>query len=213
MRLLIDGHEVEEVPEGVDFPTIFTQIVRQCGKQQRVVVSANIDGEDRTGIDPKDLEGIDVASVEMVKVTTAPLQEVSLNVLKECADSVPRLVEGFSDVARRLQAGNQAEGMGKADEAFAFWIEITGGVQSALTGLGLSFDSVSFPSQDSDQALSAPQVLDRINDLLEETQRAFEDQDNLEIGDIFEYDLPPLLRYFQEALYLLIEQAASSGDS
>jgi hypothetical protein len=207
MRVLVDGREMEEVPGGLDFPAIFTQIVRQCGRQQRVVIAANIDGEDRTGVDPKDLCDIDAASVELVRVLTAPLKEVSLNVLKECADSVPRLVDGFSEVARQLQAGNQTEGMRRAQESLTFWLDITAGVQSALSGLGLSFDSVSFSSRDTEGALSAKQVLDRVNALLEETQRAFEDQDNLEIGDILEYDLPPLLRYFQEALYILIEKA------
>jgi len=210
MKVLIDGHEVDEIAGNLDFREICTEIIRQCGRQNRVVVSIDVDGDVRTGVDVKGVEDIEASRVEVLKVQTAPVREVSLNVLKECADGIPRLIGGLSEAVGCLQSGDTEGGMCKVERALTFWLDTQTGVRSALRGLDLDFAAIVFPAKEGEETASASQVLDRINSLLEETQRAFEDEDSLEIGDILEYDLPPLLRLFQEALYLSLEKCTVS---
>jgi hypothetical protein len=88
------------------------------------------------------------------------------------------------------------------ENSIDFWIDLAHGTVSALRVVGLDFDSALGTADNNLESLDFPpsEVVFRINQLLDETQRAFEDSDTVEIGDILEYDLPPLLVAYQSIL-------------
>jgi hypothetical protein len=207
MEILIDGHGTELAGKSNTFEEVFDRITKHCARERRVVTQVALDGEVLPTLDQSSLASISISGVEKVEATTASIAEVSTDVLKKCADAIPRMIEGFYASADQIQSGNTQQGFEAIGQLVGFWGDIVGGVGSGLIGaeLDLSTVTVEVGEAGDTEQLNGQEILTRINSLLEETQRAFEDSDTVEIADIVGYDLPVLVRGFQQSLYKLLE--------
>lgn len=206
MRIIIDGKETVLASEGVGFAQVFDRLVKHCAGEKRVVQEVTIDGEALSSLEEDTIRSVEGATIETLEAKTVPIVELSTEVLRKSADAIPRLIEGFYTSADTIQAGRTEEGYRSINQLLAFWTEILGGIGSGLTGSGLDPGTVSVEvgASGNAESLTGQEILRRINSLLEETQRAFEDRDSVEIADIVGYDLPVLLRGFQQSIYKLI---------
>jgi hypothetical protein len=208
MQILIDGQAVEIVPPEGGFDKIAPEISRYCGERKRVVTGYTVDGSLLPGGAEPEAKGIDAESIQKIEVSTSTIREIAAEVFRGCAEHIPNLIQGFSDAVRQFRKGDQREGMVVTENALSLWLAVQEGAESGMKALGLNWDSVVAPgSKEGDPALPAGQVLVEINRLLDETHRVMESGDTVELGDIFDYDLPPLLRAYQSALYLFAEKA------
>ncbi len=209
MRLIIDGQLTE--PESLEggLEGLVQALIQEYGKKERVVSSIRIDGEVLENFEGPVLRSIDPLGIETLEIRTESMAMVSKNILRASAESVPALIDELSLINRDLQSRNPASGLERTENALTYWISIVEGSLKAIQVLKLDLKSVSVPVAlgASQTELNGFELLEKINSLLEEIQSAFENEDNLEIGDLFEYDLPPLLRSFQDVLFKLAEKS------
>lgn len=207
MKILIDGRDMGWADDSGSFGDLFDRITKHCAGERRVVVQVAVDHSVLADLERESLAQVDVKSVGLVEATTACIGEVAADVLKKCADAIPRLIEGLYASADRIQVGDAQKGYEAIGSLLSFWSEIAGGVGSGLVGSGrdLSAVRVEVGESGNTETLSGQVILERINGLLEDTQRAFENGDSVEIADIVGYDLPVLIRGFQQSLYKLLE--------
>jgi len=207
MQIQIDGQ-----PQKIDIPNegmepAVQAILRHCADEGRVVIAIRADGEELPEFEGPALAGMDISKVEVLVAETDTIESVAGNILRSSAESIPQLIDEFSAINQDLQSRNVESGLQRTEKAVTFWISIVEGCLKSIILLQRDLDStqvtVSGPSGETQMA--GNEVLQKINALLEDTQTAFENQDNLEIGDIFEYDIPPLLRAFQQVLFQLAE--------
>lgn len=208
MNILIDGQSKEIEDTGTGMESLLKSVLKVCADDRRVVTGVRVNGEDLPEFEGPGLETINTSEIETVEVETQPIDEVAHNILRTSAESIPQLIDEFSLVNQELQSRNVESGLKRTENAISFWISIVEGCLKAIMILQKDLDAIQVTVSDSrgDSTQTGNEVLRKINSLLEDTQTAFENQDNLEIGDIFEYDLPPLLRSFQQVLYQLAEE-------
>jgi len=213
MKVTIDGQLADITLPTESASELVNALMKHCAKDNRVVTAVNLDGTEIPLHNPEEAQGIDLNSAETVEVTSGTARDVAVNVLSSCADHIPHLIEGLGAAAGALQKGQEAEGMETIATALTFWLDISEGVASGMKVLGLDFDSVELPSSEGEETSQQrpSETVAKINSLLEETQRALEENDTVEIGDLLDYDLPPLLRTYQGALYRLAEKGAESA--
>lgn len=130
------------------------------------------------------------------------MREVAAEVLQGCAEHLSKVMDVFTRAARELRGSDPREGMVTLEQGLQLFIELVEGTGSAMKVLGRGWDGV-FTTNET----PAEEVVAELNRLLEETQRAFENRDTVELGDIMDYDFPPLLRAYQEVLYDLAAKA------
>lgn len=208
MQILIDQEPANvSLPEG-DFSAAVNAVVKHCAEGGRVVTDLEVDGAAYSVDDDSALQAIDRGSVECLSIRTESMEETARRILRSLAEGIPELIDAFAKVNENLQSRDVSAAFDRVEKAGEYWIEIVEACLSTVRALGTDFESVSAPAPggSGSETISGTEVLTRINNLLAETQTAFENEDNLEIGDIFEYDLPPLLRAFQRILYTLSEK-------
>ncbi len=209
MKIIIDGEEVKFEEQPKSFPELLSQVSRLCSERRRVITLMHADNRRVYGGNelPK---GLPFENLALLEITTGPSREVAAGVLRSCAEHLAQLSEAFAKTSTMLREGASQDGMSRLVEAVNLWLELASGTESAMRVVGLEWNSVEvFGGIDATGGnISAERIVGHLNEILEEIQRTIEDQDTLELVDILEYDLPPLLKGYQEALFKLAETAA-----
>lgn len=208
MRIVIDGTDTDLSLDTRDLLEIQGALGKHCNAIGRVVTEFKVNGTEIPLLGPSDSPPPLAAEIQEIEVVSSPVREVATKVIHACGEHVSSLVQAVTAAAQQLRDGEKKEGMLIVEEALTLWVNLSEGTLSALQVLGLDFDSITTVASDGGDNRTATEVLDQINGLLEETQRAFEDDDIVEISDILDYDLPPLLMKHQQILYLLAEEGA-----
>ncbi len=209
MKILIDGEEVQFEERPTTFTELLSQIARICSEKQRVIIQMHADSRRvYAGIELP--TGLSFENLSLLEVTTGPTREVAAGVLRGCAEHLALLAEGFAETVKLLRSGATQDGMSHMVEAINLWLELASGTESAMQVVGLNWSSVQvhLANVPEEAIVSADLVVGRLNEILEEVHKTIEDQDTLELVDILEYDFPPLLKEYQEALFQLAEIAA-----
>ncbi len=205
MLIVIDNQSTEvDLPEG-DFSAAVKGILKYCADESQVVTSITVDGTQFLELEDESFLSHDRGTVERVEVSTQSVKETAENILHSAAEGIPQLIEEFTLINQDLQSRNLTSGLERTENALTYWISIVDGCLKAIQVLGHDLNTLTV-SISGEAEVTGMALLEKINSLLGETQTAFENQDNLEIGDIFEYDLPPLLRSFQGILFQLTEK-------
>lgn len=209
MKILIDGEEVKFDEQATSFTELLAQVSRVCRDRQRVITQ--MEADNRRIFGGAELpSGLPFEKLTVLEVTTGPTREVATGVLRGCAEHMARLSEGFALTATKLREGATQEGLNHLVDAITLWLELASGTDSAMQIVGLDWASIGIHPANGEEGetLSAEVIVAELNALLEEVQRTIEDQDYLELVDILEYDLPPMLKGYQEALFLMVDIAS-----
>lgn len=209
MKILIDGEEVKFTEHPTTFTELLAQISRMCNERKRIVIQMHADSRRvYGGIELPN--GLSFENLSLLEVTTGPTREVAAGVLRGCGEHLALLAEGFAETVKHLRAGAVQDGMTRLVDAINLWLELASGTESAMRVVGLDWSSIQvhLANVTEEATVSADLVVGRLNELLEEVNKTIEEQDTLELVDILEYDFPPLLKEYQEALFQLAEIAA-----
>jgi len=209
MKILIDGEELHFEEHPKTFPELLTQVTQACRERRRVITLIHADNRRVFGGNELP-SGLPYERVGLLEITTGPSREVASEVLQSCGEHLAQVSDAFAETSARLRKGDVPEGMSHLVEAINLWLELASGTESAMRVVGLEWNAVQIhgvpPTEG--EMVSAEKIVGRLNDILEEVQRAIEDQDTLDLVDILEIDFPPLLAGYQEALFKMAEIAA-----
>lgn len=202
MRILIDGQPAESAVPTESVHDAVSQIGEKLNQSGRVILSVRVNGN----LIPLEAVGRTSGSVEILEISSASTRDVAIDVLRGCSEHMPRLIDAFTDCAKKIRTGDIRGAMVIIEEAVSTWLELERGTESAMTALGLDWDDVRIKSGTTiGEAQSAGAIVREIHRLLEETQRVLESADHVELGDLLDYDLPPVLRAYQVALVNLAD--------
>jgi hypothetical protein len=209
VKILIDGEEVKLEVQPKSFPELLSQVSNVCNERRRVITLMHADTR-RVYSGNQLPNGLPFENLTLLEVTTGPSREVATGVLRGCGEHLAQLSDAFADTSSMLRGGATQEGMSRLVEAINLWLELAGGTESAMHVVGLEWGSVQVHDVNAAEGVmvSAERIVGRLNEILEEVQKAIEDQDTLELVDILEYDLPPILKGYQEALFKMAEIAS-----
>jgi hypothetical protein len=207
MKILVDQEEIDLFPLPQTFKEIQERIIHHCAEKKRIALKLLVDGHlvEFKGDLP---QGITLENLELLEVTTGSTRDVATNVLRGCAEHIPRLEEGLTEAATVIRRGQQQEGMNILASSIDLWLELVSGTENAMRVSGLEWNAVrvGLPGVPEESVLGSL-VVSQLDALLEEIQRVIEDQNQVELIDILEYDLPPVLKAYQEALFALADLA------
>ena len=209
MKILIDGEEIHFEEQPTTFTELLSQVSRVCSERHRVITLMHADN--RRVFGGTELpSGLPFERLDLLEITTGPSREVASGVLKSCGEHLAQLSEAFAETSAILRGGGVQDGMSRLVEAVNLWLELASGTESAMRVVGLEWSAVQVHGGNAAEGemISAERIVGRLNEILEEVQRTIEDQDTLELVDILEYDLPQLLKGYQEALFKMAEIAA-----
>ncbi len=202
MRIQIDGIPADLASPTGELAEVLSAITSHCTLQKRAVVGLLLDDVPFT-VGTGDLPSSSrIRPDSLLEVKTGPMREVAGDVLQGCAEHLTKVLDVFTMAARELRGNDPRAGMVTLEKGLHLFIQLVEGAGSAMKVLGRGWEDVR-----ASDGSPAEEVMGRLNRLLEETQRAFENSDTVELGDILDYDFPPLLRAHQEILHELAAKA------
>lgn len=202
MRIQIDGVPADLASPTGDLAEVLSAITSHCTLQKRAITAVLLDGIPLAVGGGELPNTAHVHPESLLEVKTGPMREVAAEVLHGCAEHLSKVMDVFTRAARELRGSDPREGMVTLEQGLHLFIQLVEGTGSAMKVLGHGWEGV-FTADET----PGEEVVAELNRLLEETQRAFENSDTVELGDIMDYDFPPLLRAYQEILYDLAAKA------
>lgn len=194
MQILIDSEEFLLQKQFEDLPSLLSELRTHCSDRDQVITEIRADDQS-LNLD-HEVDWPPLEEIGCLQLTTQPYLEVAASVFIGCADHLPPLIEGIRESARKMRLGHQAEAMNLLIQEIDLLSEILAGTESALSASGLSWNSVSVTLPDKTDPVPGDQISSRFNLLLEEVVKSLESNDMVDLVDILEYDIAPVLESF-----------------
>ena len=115
--------------------------------------------------------------------------ELVLETLETCKEYVPKLINAATTIANHFQSGNEAAGVELLEPVFE--------------GIGWVIDAVNGIQQNRYQL---DIQLDEMKELLKSLEEALEIRDYVQMADLFEYEIAPLLENWLQKIQSTYQQ-------
>lgn len=204
MQILINSEEFLLQKQFENFPSLLNELRTHCSDRDQVITEIQLD-EHVFDIDHEG-EWPPIQEIKCIQLVTQPYLEVAAAVFLGCAEHIPSMIDGVRESAQHLRQGHQAEAMELLIQVTDLLSEILAGTESALSASGLTWESVSIVLPDKEEPVPGDQTSSRFNLLLEEVLQSLETNDLVDLVDILEYDIPPILEAFVKLLEALGEK-------
>ncbi|MFR1380499.1 MAG: hypothetical protein ACLSTJ_16270 [Clostridium neonatale] len=115
------------------------------------------------------------------------MENKKIEILKTAYEYIDKLIEGIKNIVEEIQEGNEYE-------AIVIIPNVAEGMEWLINSIKLTEDIQTEPID-----------LDSLNQQLKELIEAFENEDYILIGDIFNYELIPILNEFKDKISICIK--------
>ncbi|MBN2329837.1 MAG: hypothetical protein JXR73_22030 [Candidatus Omnitrophica bacterium] len=201
MDLKLDKQSVELIESGEStVQDVIKRVSEQLKKKNRVISEILVNGRAIGGMNDPQLAEMNVRECESLALTSDEPRKLAHKVLYQIAEYMPRIHDALVETSNKIQSRQENEGMKLLEEIMTTWSVIYQGFRNSLIVTGLNLDQVSVDNK------TLIDVNELIHQKLEIVADLVQAQSYLELSDVLEYELAPLMPLLEEGIYKLIRE-------
>ncbi len=201
MDFFIDGRaETVYCGPGTTLKELLDYYHEQLLKQHRVVVEILVNGIQLDSRSETTLQRTAAGQVARLELTTSTMRKVAIKVFRETVSHLPRLIEGFDQVARRLEQDRREPAWETLRLCLENWRELLCGLATAGEAIGLEFDELSAPD-----GRPFTEVLEEMHELLRGLVDQVGEQPSENLVDQIDHQVIPLMEDCEEVVRDMID--------
>jgi hypothetical protein len=203
------NRQTEEIPtEGIkNFGELMTTLARRAERQGARVLQVKLNGEDVTGRDRSNLDEMPLEEVHDLDIETGDPKLLARSTLYSVADFLELLLKEMHGAAERFRLGHD-------EKSSSSFLRCLDGLQVFMHSLekcrrllGLSFELLYVPTQNSSGDITVAQNRRRLFEVLDAMIEAQMNQDWVLLADLLQYELIPVLEDWRLILPVVLEKA------
>ncbi len=200
MLITVDGQKYTDLdPQGRTVGDVLNRIRESLTGSGKMIVSILCDGQ---AISPEAIEsalGDPVEKYLQIDFQTAEPTELARNSLDACLDLLADIEQSCGEVVGLLQQAHVQDAMGKMNDLFFK-------LQSAYQGLDGTFKLMKIdPESVEMSAGNAKKFREDLKCNLHEIKTALESRDYVSLADLFQYELTPAVRQWQDLIRQILD--------
>lgn len=189
MKIVIDGFEDILIPDGNEtLGELLAQIEEWIRENKRIIIQTRLEGKTLSEKDKKTLFNKKVSEFKILELTTANPWSWAIDSLKEAKVKLPNVASEMEKVSLLIQKGNYADAFLLLDKCIQTWDKINETLRQIEKLFALDYAKIYLEGE------RIPDKMEEFAKLLEEANRAIEQNDLLNLADILEYEIAPRIR-------------------
>ncbi len=208
MELFLDERPLE-ITESDDsaLRDILERVSDQLKDQGRVICEVMVDGHYEGDWERDPFGERRIAEVESMRLKSEEPRKLAVRTLYDIVAYMPKVKDALINVSASLQARQEEEALRLLSQVTETWVELNQGYSRATQVIGISPSEVVIQSSTDQESQTAEDVQNEALDLLNQAADFLDERRYLELSDVLEYELAPLIPVIEESMYLLIREA------
>ncbi len=210
MELYLDDQplEITESDETI-LRTVVERVSSLLAEQNRVICEVLVDGRFEGDWETDAFAQRPVSEVGTVRLKSEEPRRLAIKTLYDIVAYMPKIKDAFIKVSADLQSRQEDEALQLLSQASQTWGDLNQGYMRAAQVVGVDLDEI--PVKGSEEvtggATNAAALQQRVLEHLEQAAEMLEGRRFLELSDVLEYELAPLIVVLEETMYLVIREA------
>ena len=202
MDIYLDGKRLDD--SAVQARTVADLLAAlRSADADRLVVAIRFNGEAPAGAAMEALRGAELAQAGTLELETESARQLAGRTLAEVSALLEQTRGHHSAVGELLAGGRTVKAMELLTASFSVWNAAEDSLQKASRLVGLDLDRA-------DQGRHSPARMIRdLRDHLQRLKQGLQSRDFVAVGDLVEYEMPPLTEGWQQMLAQLQETLRS----
>jgi len=189
MKVVIDGYVDLVIPEGDEtLRELLIELKEWIKKNKRVIVQVKLEGKIFSEENKEIVLGRKVRELKILELFTASLWQRAIDSLKQIEEKLPGIALGMEKVGFLIQKGSYRDAFLLLNKSIEAWDRVNEALQQIETLFTLDYTHILLEGK------TMADKMDEFKELLEEANRAMEEDDLLTLADILEYELAPRIR-------------------
>jgi len=211
MEITVDGHthdlNISDVP---NFKDLIRKIELELVPEDRVLTHIFLNGEFLTEEQEILYAGFGIDDIATLEVKTEEPVKLALTSLNDTLDYLPELAGSFEKTAEKIRSGDFAAGLEYLNESLALVQNFNQLIEGVRQVLMIDFFQIKL---EDDEGENFAALSNHLNNIAKEILAAAQSQNWIELADLLEYELSPLLYRYLGAMPFIIEAVQKSEKS
>lgn len=210
MELYLDEEALEVIePAETPLRTVLERLSQDLHGKGRVICEVVVDGHYEGDWEREEFANRPVGELGSVRLKSEQPRRLAVRTLYDIVGYMPKVKDALVSVSAKLQSRQEEEALQLLADVSTTWLELTRGFQRAAQVVGIELGEINVVPADAegDSPKSAESIQNDIQDMLEQAADHLDTQNFLELSDLLEYELAPLIPHLEESIYMVIREA------